>query len=324
MSDSSVVFIFTLTVSILTFFIVLLLITYVKRAMSVDIFHRLRRHTVDESNIGIRDSGVIGKLYPFIQRVAKPVSKLSLSQLPENKLRQAGVPLMGGEFIVITLLISAALLVATYMVFLNYRISILAALTVPFVMWGILLILIQNRRNAFTEQLSDCLTTVANALRAWYSFQQAMDVVSKEMEPPISEEFARVTHDVSMGINLDDSLEQMAKRVDSSDFDLVVTAVLIQREVGGNLAQVLDSISDTITERIRMKREINALTAQGRLSAVVLLALPFVVGAFMYFFNHDNFIILFEEPLGQMAMGVAIVMEIIGIFVIRHIVDIEV
>lgn len=324
MKDSSIVFAFAFVISVLTFILVLSLIIYIRRARSVDIFHRLRRHTADENDRGIRDNGIIGKLYPFIQRIAKPISNLSLSQLPENKLRQAGVPLLGGEFIVIALLLSAVLLVATYMIFLNYRISILAALLVPFVMWGILLVLIKNRRNAFTEQLCDCLTTVANALRAGYSFQQAVEVVSKEMEPPISEEFARVTQDVSMGINLDDALEQMAKRVDSSDFDLVVTAVLIQREVGGNLAQVLDSISDTINERIRMKREISALTAQGRLSAVVLLALPFVVGAFMYFFNHDNFIVLFEEPLGQMAMGVAVVMEIIGIFVIRHIVDIEV
>ena len=144
------------------------------------------------------------------------------------------------------------------------------------------------------------------------------------MEPPISEEFARVTTDVSMGINLEDALEQMARRVESSDFDLVVTAVLIQREVGGNLAQVLDSISDTINERIRMKREINALTAQGRLSAMVLLALPFAVGAGMYFLNHDNFMILFEDEMGQMAMIGAVIMEVIGVFVIKKIIEIDV
>ena len=116
----------------------------------------------------------------------------------------------------------------------------------------------------------------------------------------------------------------MARRINSSDFDLVVTAVLIQREVGGNLAQVLDSISDTINERIRMKREIRALTAQGRLSAIVLLVLPFAVGAGMYFLNHDNFMILFEDEMGQMAMVGAIIMEIIGVFVIKKIIEIDV
>ena len=171
--------------------------------------------------------------------------------------------------------------------------------------------------------MGDCLTTVANALRAGYSFQQAMDVVAREMEPPMSTEFARVSADVAMGVNLETALEQMNSRMNSSDFDLVVTAVLIQREVGGNLALILDTISDTINERIRMKREINALTAQGRFSAWVLLILPFIVAAFCYFFNNEQFMMLFEDESGRMAMIVAVVLEILGFFVIQKIVDIE-
>ena len=160
-------------------------------------------------------------------------------------------------------------------------------------------------------------------MRAGYSFQQAMDVVASEMEPPMSTEFARVTADVTMGVNLETALEQMNRRVNSSDFELVVTAVLIQREVGGNLALILDTISDTINERIRMKREINALTAQGRFSAWVLLILPFVVAAFCYVFNNEQFMMLFEEETGRIAVVVAIVLEILGFFVIQKIVDIE-
>ncbi|HCB93182.1 MAG TPA: secretion system protein F, partial [Selenomonas sp.] len=108
----------------------------------------------------------------------------------------------------------------------------------------------------------DCLTTIANALRAGYSFPQSVEVVSREMEPPISDEFAQVSREVSMGVPLESALEAMGRRVGSMDLDLVITAVLIQREVGGNLAQILDNIGDTIQERIRMKREIFALTAQ--------------------------------------------------------------
>ncbi|MBQ4495169.1 MAG: type II secretion system F family protein, partial [Selenomonadaceae bacterium] len=101
-------------------------------------------------------------------------------------------------------------------------------------------------------------------------------------------------------------------------------AVLIQREVGGNLAQILDTISDTITERIRMKREIKALTAQGRFSAWVLILLPFVVAIFCYFFNHDQTMMLFTEESGRIALAVALIMEFIGFIVIQRIVDIEV
>jgi len=319
------IFLVALFSAISTFFIALLVIVYLRNTYSLDVFHRLRRHySEDTSAKGGEAQGLIVKLYGVVQRIAKPFVKFNFSQLVETKMKQAGVPLLGAEFIVIELIAAGAAGLGTYLLTLDERIALVGMAIAPVLLWAVILIRIDNRRESFTEQLSDCLTTVSNALRAGYSFQQSMEVIAKEMEPPISEEFARVTTDISMGINLEDALEQMARRVNSSDFDLVVTAVLIQREVGGNLAQVLDSISDTINERIRMKREIRALTAQGRLSAIILLLLPFVVGAGMYFLNHDNFMILFEDEMGQMAMVVAIIMEIIGVFVIKKIIEIDV
>lgn len=317
------IFIVAFFSAVLTFFLVIFLLAYLKRRISTNIFHRLRRY-ITGNELREKDKGIVLKSYGLIQKIAKPFSGFSLTQLPENKLRQAGIPLLGAEFIIIVVIFSAVAFSATFMLTLDYLIGTVAALIVPIVFMLVITIIINNRREAFTEQLSDCLTTVANALRAGYSFQQAVDVVAKEMEPPISDEFAKVSSDVSMGITLENALDQMAHRVNSSDFDLVVTAVLIQREVGGNLAQVLDSISDTITERIRMKREINALTAQGRMSALVLLVLPFALAVAMYFINHDQFMILFKEPLGRIALGVSVVMEIIGVIIIRKIVDIEV
>lgn len=310
--------------ALITFFIVVLFFLQLNRTGSTDVFYRLRRHYRSEDILDDSNDNFLNRIYRFIKKLAKPLANWNLAQIAEKRLHQAGIPLLGSEFIVMVLLASAAIFIAVYMVTLEQRISLIFALLLPLITWTFLLVLIRKRRAAFTEQLSDCLTTVANALRAGYSFQQAVDVVAKEMEPPISVEFNRVSNDVSMGINLDDALEQMAKRVESSDFDLVVTAVLIQREIGGNLAQVLDSISDTIIERIRMKREIQALTAQGRLSAVVLLLLPFFVGAFMYIFNHDQFILLLEEPSGQIALAVSLVLEVIGIFIIKKIIDIDV
>lgn len=305
------------------FFFVLFFFLALQRVRSTDLFYRLRRHYQQRSLLDDGDT-FINKLFQNIKKVAKPLASLNLAKFFDIRLRQAAIPILGSEFIVIILLASSAIFLALYMITLNTRIALFCALCLPFVFWLILISIINKRRNAFTEQLSDCLTTVANALRAGYSFPQAVDIVSKEMEPPISVEFARVAYDVSMGINLDIALEQMARRVESADFDLVVTAVLIQRDIGGNLAQILDSISDTIIERIRMKREINALTAQGRLSALVLVLLPFFVASFMYVFNHDQFIILFDEPVGQMALGVSLLMDLLGVFVIKKIIDIEV
>ena len=221
------------------------------------------------------------------------------------------------------MLIAAALgSAALYVITLNVVIIPLVAIMIPVGLWIYVMIRVGRRRQAFTEQLGDCLTTVANALRAGYSFQQAMDVVSREMEPPISTEFERVSTDIAMGVAMEAALEQMNKRVGSSDFDLVVTAVLIQREVGGNLAQVLDTISDTINERIRMKREIHTLTAQGRFSAWTLMLLPFFVAGLV--FNREQMELFISEEAGRFALAFAIIMEIFGFIVIQKIVDIEV
>ena len=317
------IFLSSLLFGILSFCLVILISYYATRNRSTDIFVRLRRHNVVEAKKEKPTEDLLRRLYRYIKKTAKPFVNWNIAQKLELKIKQAGLPILGAEFMIMLLIGAALGGFMAYMLTLNRTIAIIVALLVPIGMFAAILFLIQRRRKAFTEQLGDCLTTVANALRAGYSFQQAMGVIAKEMEPPISEEFAHVNTDISMGVPLEIALEQMNDRVDSSDFDLVVTAVLIQREVGGNLAQILDTISDTINERIRMKREILALTAQGRLSALVLMALPFVTAGMMYFMNPKNFMILFEEPSGQMAVGGAVVMMIIGFVVIQKIVDID-
>ena len=308
---------------ILAFCFVVLISYYATRDRSTDIFVRLRRHNVVEAKKEKPTEDLLRRLYRYIKKTAKPFVNWNIAQKLELKIKQAGLPILGAEFMIMALIGAALGGFIAYMLTLNRILAIIVALLVPIGMFAAILFLIQRRRKAFTEQLGDCLTTVANALRAGYSFQQAMGVIAKEMEPPISEEFAHVNTDISMGVPLEIALEQMNDRVNSSDFDLVATAVLIQREVGGNLAQILDTISDTINERIRMKREILALTAQGRLSALVLMALPFVTAGMMYFMNPKNFMVLFEEPSGQMAMGGAVVMMIIGFVIIQKIVDID-
>ena len=308
------------TTSLFVFFLIL----FIRRSQSLNIFHRLRRHYAANSKRFQKTEDFLQRVFNFIKRTAKPIADWNIAKELDFLLKQAGIPLFGAEFIIITVVCSILGGLAIYIITFNVSIAPLASVGILLIFWLWVRMRIGKRRKAFTEQLGDCLTTVANALRAGYSFQQAMDVVAREMEPPISTEFERVTTDIAMGVTLEEALEQMNKRVGSPDYDLVVTAVLIQREIGGNLAQILDTISDTINERIRMKREINALTAQGRFSAWVLIVLPFVTAAFCYVFNHDQTMMLVTEDSGRIALAVAIIMEFIGFITIRKIVDIKV
>lgn len=309
--------------AVMTFIIISLIVLYVKRSQSLNVIYRLRRHNVAEVKV-VEKEPLLRRIYKLVRTLARPFSAWEASRNLDFKLRQAGVPLYGAEFVIVSIVGGVITAIVVYIITMNVFFAPIIGIMIPFVMWSLISILVGRRRNAFTEQLGDCLTTVANALRAGYSFQQAMDVVAKEMEPPISTEFERVMNDITMGMTLEGALDQMNKRVGSSDFDLVVTAVLIQREVGGNLAQILDTISDTINERIRMKREINALTAQGKLSAVVLVALPIFMAVFCWTFNHDQMMIFVTEETGRYAVLFAVLMEVLGIFVIRRIIDIEI
>ena len=317
--------IFSLLTALAFFGLVILLSIYLQRRKSKDIVKKLRRYGVKPVSRTDSDVNIlVQRIYQFVKKVAKPLVDRNIAQSLEYKLQQAGVNLYGGEYIVISFMASLITGVVIWFLTLSFAMAFGAAVGVSIVLWLIVLILIQRRLESFTEQLGDCLITIANALRAGYSFQQTVEIIAHEMEPPISEEFAKMTHDIVMGMPLEEALDNSNHRVGSPDFELVITAVLIQHEVGGNLAQILDTISYTIAERIRMKREISALTAQGRFSAIVLLLLPFAAGSAMYVVNHDDFVQMLHDPMGQMAMIISFVLEIIGYFVIRRIVDIDV
>ena len=184
-------------------------------------------------------------------------------------------------------------------------------------------IYISRRQQAFTNQLGDMLQMVSNAMRAGFSFLQAFELIAREMDAPIGREVQKVVSEINVGATVDTALENMQKRVQSADFELVVTAVLIQRQVGGNLAQILDTIGATIEERVKVKREVKALTAQGRASGYLLSGLPFALGLILYTINPDYLKPLWTESYGRMAIMLALVLQVIGFMVIRKIVDIK-
>jgi tight adherence protein B len=190
-----------------------------------------------------------------------------------------------------------------------------------------------RRLRAFERQLVDTLNLWVNALRSGYSVLQSMEAVAMELPPPISVEFERVVQEVRLGLSVPQALENVLRRMPSEDFDLVVTAVNIQREVGGNLAEVLDTISFTIRERIRIKGEIRTLTAQGRLSAWIISLLPIALALILLAINEEYMsqlwiteapMILSVIPCGWLLMAIGLIMMGVGIYIIQRIVDIEV
>src|ERR1700737_1340482 len=167
---------------------------------------------------------------------------------------------------------------------------------------------INKRLKAFNNQLGDTLTLLSNALKAGYSFAQAINTVAKNAVPPIGDEFSRAVREMNLGGSPDDALNNITKRIASQDFDLVTTAYSIHRTVGGNPAEILDNLAYTIRERVRLKGEISTLTAQARASGTIITALPILLAVFMYFVTPGYFTPMFENFVGWILISIGVFM----------------
>jgi tight adherence protein B len=251
----------------------------------------------------------------------------------KSRIAKADAKLRVSEYIALQLLIGAGAGALVYFLLGNNMIfAIIAAIFGLFIPRLYLANAAKRRMRAFENQLSDTLNLWVNALRSGYSVLQAMEAIATELPPPVSIEFERVVQEVRLGLGVPEALSNMLRRVPSDDLDLVITAVNIQREVGGNLAEVLDTISFTIRERVRIKGEIRTLTAQGRLSGWIISLLPIALALVLVVINPDYIGQLFERadpmifsiPCGWIVIGVGLIMMLIGFVIIQKIVDIEV
>lgn len=263
------------------------------------------------------------RLHEIFAEKAKRSGSSRRSRLDLMMVR-AGLPLLGSEF----LAISAGLSLFVFIIFALATFNPVTGLLAAFLFLAADFVFVQRRvsrrLNNFQRQLADCLSLVANSLRAGFSFLQTMEIISREMEPPMSTEFERVMRDTSLGKSLDEALHDMDERVGSADFSLVVTAVLIQQQVGGNLATILDTIRNTITERIRIRREVNTLTAQGKMSGIVLACIPVALALFFYISSPEYLTPLLTTDIGKIAIIGTVFLVIVGFIIIRKIVDIKV
>lgn len=242
----------------------------------------------------------------------------------QQKLLQAHILMRSEEFMGLSIFSGAALFCAAYLLTGNLPVAFLFAV-LGFKIPDLYVELKRARRiNALTQQLPEALSIISSGLRAGFSFPQAMSVVGKEIGPPIGEEFSRVLWENRMGKPMEEVLHNLGERTGSDDLNLLVTALLIQRQLGGNLAEILDNINQTIRERVRIKGEIKTLTAQGRLSAVIIILLPFAVAGILMAMNPAYLLTLFQEPLGLVMVALAIILQLLGILIIYKIVNIEV
>ncbi len=253
-----------------------------------------------------------------------------------SQLRKADLKFTVAEYLILHLVAAVVLAVAGYIIrgVAVGGIGFIIGFFIPRTMVSMR----QNKRlKQFNEQLPDILNLWVNSLRAGYSVPQAMEAVAKESPPPANEEFRRVVAEIQIGIPVEVALNNMLARVESEDLDLIFTAVNIQREVGGNLAEILETISFTIRERVRIKGQIQILTAQGRQTGMMIGAMPVILAVFLYiirpgymgslFFGPDRggaYIGNLPIPCGWPIIAFGLILMAIGMAVIRRIVDIEV
>lgn len=268
-------------------------------------------------------------------RLDKALSGRGFFEPIRKRISMADVKLRVSEYIILQIVAACALAGIAYFIFSLSTVLVIVLFIVGLRIPRIYLSVAATRRlHAFDNQLSDTLNLWVNALRSGYSVLQGMEAIATELPPPISREFERVVQEVRLGLSLEQALANMLRRVPSEDLDLIITAVNIQREVGGNLAEILDIISHTIRERVRIKGEIRTLTAQGRLSGWIISLLPVGLAFILYTINpeyggqliamEEPFIIPGTLPCGWLVIGVGVFMIFLGAMAIRKIVDIEV
>ena len=262
--------------------------------------------------------------------VNRRVESSSIGDRISKNLARADLKFKSGEFIAFIFILASSLGTLAFL-FTGSTLparTLSAALGVGFGIAAPIIYLKSQqgkRLSKFSGQLPDMLNLVVNGLRAGYSTMQALEAVSKEMPPPISDEFRRVVQEMQLGIPMDKALDNLIRRIPSDDLDFVITAINVQREVGGPLAEILDTIAFTIRERIRIKGEIRVMTSQVVMSGRILSGVPFFVFVLLWFINQDYMGEFFKNIVcGGTALAVGLIMIAVGYFIMMKIADIEV
>lgn len=334
-----------LTLSIMAFATAALLVygTFqLFRARKVAVQERIQAYTSTQLTTGLlgqADEGEL-ELSPVGRILRRLFGKNYFDRIEENLIR-ADLPLRPSEYILTRLVLGAALFLIGQLRVGSLAGGILLGVVgfmVPYVHMKVR----QSRRtNKFNEQLANVLLLMTNSLRAGYSFVKALEVAATEMLPPISKEFGKIFREVNLGFTMEEAMQRAAKRIGSEDFNVVVSAYLVQKEVGGSLADVMEKVAETIRERFKLQGEIRVMTSQGKLSGLVVGFLPIVVGILLYYVAPGYLGQLVDKsvsvslpvpflgaetkvPVGYFLLTFGFIWQVIGVLAIWRIVNIKV
>jgi len=260
---------------------------------------------------------------PWLNEILVNLQAPTISRL-ERLIQQADVRQSLGFFILVSAAVAAGVF---YLVFVMSR-SVLAALVAAglaaLLPWAYLSFRKSRRLKDFERQLPDALDMIARALKAGHALTGGFQMVAMEFADPARTEFRKTLDEINFGLSYEEALRNMSERFDCPDLKFFVLSVIIQRQSGGNLAEILEKIGTLIRERFKLFGKVKALTGEARISAVILTILPFAIAAAIYFLNRAYLEVLFTEPAGQIMVGVALVMMALGILVMRRMIIIEV
>jgi len=284
---------------------------------------RLNKYLEEDQNNSDTDKESKGALTDWVN---KRVEKSSIGERIARDLARADLKFKPGEYIALYVIAMVGGALIAYMAGGRLILSAFIGAVIGAFLPGLY---VKNQKGKrlvrFNDQLPDMLNLVVNGLRAGYSTMQAMEAVSKELPSPISDEFKRVVQEMQLGIPMEKALENLLRRIPSEDLDFVVTAINVQREVGGNLAEIMDVISYTIRERVRIKGEIRALTAQAIYSGRALALMPVGLLCILYFLNRTYVMEFFKNSFcGWVPLVVAGLLIVFGYFVMTRIANVEV
>jgi len=285
---------------------------------------RLGQYVDEDSPAGNKDDQLQQRAVDW---VSKKVEKTSFGDKIARNLARADVKLKVGEYFII--MVASMLVLGLFAWFIGSRYAASAAIGAGIGMFIPSLYVStkqKQRLKKFQDQLADMLNLMVNGLRAGYSTMQAMEAISKELPAPISEEFRRVVQEMQIGIPMETALENLLRRIPSPDLDFVVTAINVQREVGGNLSEILDSISFTIRERVRIKGEVSVLTSQVRASGTLLSLVPMGLACILWFISPSYIKHMADGGTVCTAIIIVVILGMISIsyFIMQKIADIEV
>ena len=289
---------------------------------------RTIRRRLETASSGMSEKGVpeivekkVLSEVPFLNRV---LLRVKVIERLERLVQQANVKHSSGFFILLALLLASTGYLGTVLVRKNHLLGAMVA-----VLLGVTPLLYLRRKKKkrmrkLQSQLPDGLELVARALRAGHAFTTGMKLAADEFDDPFGTELAETLDEINFGVSVSDALKNLAMRLDSPDMRYFVVSVIIQRTTGGNLAEILNNIAHLIRERIKFQGKIRVLSAEGRISAIILIALPFVIALVLHFLNPDYLNVLLTEPAGRIMAGTVVIMMISGALVMKKIITIEV